>query len=213
MSVKFVSAIIGCALLTSPAHAATVTFSDLAPLADVEIGGVLSVSKFDPALGTLTAVSWEINGAIASILGVVNDSTGSITGSAFTNVDFNVDAAELSLGASPDFTVSASTGDVALGVGAAALFPVSGSFMLTGSETPGAAFLAPGMIDLSFATLTSFGATGFGGDITISQATDAGISFSITYDYAVVPLPASLALLGGALGLLGLLGRRRRIAG
>jgi hypothetical protein len=146
-------------------------------LADVEISGILSVSKFDASLGTLLGVTYEITGAIASILGVQNDSPGAVVGSAFTSVDFNVDANELPLGASPDFNVFGTTGLVALSAGESALFPVTSSTTISGSVAPSVAFIGPGTIDLSFLTTTSFGGSGFGGDITISQATDAGLTF------------------------------------
>lgn len=193
--------------LSSRADAATITFMDQAPLSDVEISGTLSVARFDSSLGVLTGVSWSITGAIASILGIENDSAGTIRGSASTNVDFDVDSADLSLGASPDFSVSGSTGLVTLGVGESALFPITSQNTITGTEAPSAVFLGPGTIDLTYLTATSFGGSGFGGDLTLSQVTDAGITFSITYEYTVVPEPGSLAML--AAGLLGLAGAAR----
>lgn len=194
--------------LARPAGAATIGFTDQFALSDAEIAGSLSVPKFDPALGTLTGVSWSITGAIASILGLQNDSAQAVTLSAFTSVDFNIDSAELALGASPDFNVFASTGLVTLGVGESALFPVTAQTTITGSETPSGAFLLPGTVDLSFLSTTSFGGMGTGSDITISQATDAGVSFSITYEFTPIPEPSSLLLLGG--GLLGAAAARRR---
>ncbi len=212
MRTRLLGLVLGGALLAHSANAATVSFSDSLALSDVEISGVLSASKFDSSLGTLTGVTWEITGAIASILGVTNTGASPISGSAFTSVDFDVDSALLSLGASPDFNVFGTTGLVSLGVGASALFPVTASTTISGSEAPTSAFFGPGTVDLSFLTTTSFGGAGFGGDITISQATDAGLMFSITYEFtpfSTIPLPGGAALLAGALALTGLVSLRR----
>lgn len=199
--------VVAATSLPSRADAASITFSDQVPLGDVEISGTLSVARFDPSLGVLTGVSWSITGAIATILGIENFSARTITGSAFTNVDFDVASADLSLGASPDFGVSGSTGLVSLGVGQSALFPITSQNTITGTEAPGAGFLLPGTIDLSYLTTTSFGGSGFGGDLTLSQATDAALAFSITYEFTVIPEPGSLSML--AAGLLGLAGAAR----
>lgn len=201
----------GAAMLSQAAQAQSITYTDTAALSDVDLSGVLSVSKFDPSLGTLTGVSWSITGAIASILGISNDGSRTIQGSAFTSVDFELSSAPLSLAASPDFNVLGSTGLVTLGIGESVLFPITAQTTISGTAAPAAAFLVPGTIDLAYMTSTSFGGSGFGGDITISQATDAGVSFSITYDYRTPPVPEASTFAMAGIGLIGLwLVRRRR---
>lgn len=208
-----IASIFGVVLSAPAASAATITFTASQPLASADISGVLSAPRFDATLGTLVGVSWSITGAIASILGITNDSSGAVTGTASVEVEFDVSAPGLSLGATPDFSVAGSPGLVALGIGESALFPLTSTFTLSGTEAPGASFIGPGSIDLSYATLTSFGARGFGGDITISQATDAGLRFDITYEYAVVPLPTTLLMMFTAVaGFSGLALRGRRQA-
>ena len=200
----------------SGANAATITYTDSVALSDVEIAGTLSAPQFNSALGTLTGVSWSITGAIASVIGVENDSGSTITGSAFTNVEFDLTSALLSLDASPDFSIFASTGLVSLGVGASALFPVTATATITGVEAVSSAFIGGSLVDVLYLTMTSFGGNGFGGDITISQATDAGISFSLTYEYSTdptvseVPLPAAAPLMLAGMGLFGFVAKRRR---
>ncbi|MFN3347333.1 VPLPA-CTERM sorting domain-containing protein [Pseudorhodoplanes sp.] len=58
-----------------------------------------------------------------------------------------------------------------------------------------------------------FGGTGLGGDVTIRQSTDVGLSFSITYEYQTpseVPVPAALPLFLGGLGAMVWAARRRK---
>lgn len=205
------SAFAAGALLASPAHAVTISFSDQLVLQDVEINGTLSVPQFDPSLGTLTGVTFSITGAIASILGITNNSTRTVSGTASTSVGFDVSSPVISLPASPDFSVVGSTGLVTLAPGEIAMFPVTGTFTLSDSVAPSAAFIGGGTVDLDFMTTTSFSGSGFGGDIIISQATDAGIMFEIEYEFdaVAIPLPATAPLLAAAAGLFLFVGRRR----
>jgi len=207
------------ALLAVPAQALTISFSDSLPLEDVEINGTLSVSKFDPALGVLTGVTFEIVGEIASEITIENDGDDDVNVEATTTVEFELDAAELSLDASPDLSISVSTGDVVIEDDEEETFSLAASDTLTGSEAPSADFVGLGVINLDFATSTAFAAAGGGSDISFAQAADAGLTFTST-DYSeahvvppAVPVPPSVALMAFGAGVLGagvLHSRRRR---
>ena len=198
-------AVFAAPIIASSAHAATISFSDALALSDVEISGTLSVPKFDGALGTLTGVTFEIKGEAQSLITIANNGAQDITANATTNIAFDVSSALLPLGASPDFTVSATTGDVGVGAGQAELFTLAGSETLSGAVAPSADFLAPGTVDLDFITATSFAFASTGGNVTFTDATQAGIQFEITYEFddgvAVIPTPAAGLLMASVFGV------------
>ena len=204
------SAFAAGALLASPAQAVTV--SDMLPLQDVNISGTLTVQQFNPMLGNLTGIMFEITGEILGSLTVTNFGTNPISGTATTDVDFNLTSVLLPLAATPDFTVSSSVTTGILAPGEMEMGVVSGMQTISGSIGPLNAFIGTGTVDvLDFFTVTNFSGSGFGGDILIQQITDAGIKLDITYEFdaVAIPLPATAPLLVAAAGLFLFVGRKR----
>ncbi|MEZ4356289.1 MAG: choice-of-anchor E domain-containing protein [Myxococcota bacterium] len=193
--------------LSGAASAATISFSDQRRLTNVDFSGTLSVPRFDVSLGSLSEVRWTVTGAIASILGATNNAFVPVSGSAHTRVVFELGSTALSFGGSPDLEVIATTGSFGLSPGESALVPITAMDARIGTELPGPGFLGPGTVDLDFATLTSFGASGFGGNLTLSQRTDAAIRLEVVYDFVPVPEPSTAMLM--ALGLAALASMRR----
>ena len=219
MKIVLTGLVLGGALLASTATATSVTFRSEQPLSDAPISGALSLSKFDPSLGTLTAVLWRITGTMADVLSLTPDGGASYSGWVASQMYFDVSAPELNLVATPffssDFLASATTPVVTLQVGEVAVVPLAAMKTISRYAAPGAAFQGAGTIDLSYDAHPSLLGNNFMGDVAVSQSPEAGIDFEITYYYdhpvvTEVPLPASLVLLAGALGTSSILVLRRQ---
>jgi hypothetical protein len=184
----------------------------------------------------VTGVDITINGAIIapSSITIMNTDTNSHSGSATTQSVFTLDAGSTLpgwlAGGATLFTVSAGTGTVTLGGGASTTKSVTGSATdpTSGVICPitapayacfsvASGFFAAYEAGISFTvdTATSLVNTFNGGNSMVTQVTNASATAIVEFDYTVpsgTPEPTTLALMGGALLGLGLLGKRLKKA-
>lgn len=212
-TVLAIAAVCGVA---AAASAATITHNGAIATQTTNWNTPISLPLFDPALGTLTNVSWTLG--------------GNVEGSAsFESLDAGPTAVTLDLAATltlfaPDNSVlqvtiptvntvvnaSAFDGTIDFGGTSGGIFANLSGNAIAGNNSSVPAFLAlftgVGLTSISLDAAGSSAGTG-GGNLITQFATSAGANFEIVYTYTPVPTPGALALLG--LGGI-VAGRRRR---
>jgi len=213
------------ATITQSASLSAASFADAAGGDSGPGEDVHSFDLFDPSLGTLDAVTFEVfgrvdggadlvaNGPAVALLPLV----ASAEVEAFASIENTLDLFDISTSSAVEATLS--------------LFALFGTLPGTeidtasynapivipfGPATPLASFIGLGTFDLSLVVLAFYdllqcdnaisGCSGFN-DVT------AFADAELTYDYtavSVIPLPAALPLFGTALAGMGLLGWRRK---
>lgn len=213
----FAAVALPLAALAAPAMAfSTITQSVDIPAANAPLTSVLGFAQFDGSLGTLTSIDLSFTASSLTRIDFRNNNprarqwtispsgTATLSGHGFNLSDSDSSGPftvllEPRFGPSNPRTGSAS---YALGYGA------SGS-LVSGFEP----FVGNGTVNLAFSRLANFAVGGSGGGHTLGDSPFAGratLSYNFAVPSAVVPEPATWAMLIAGFGLVGAAARQRR---
>jgi len=200
-------------------HAETISYSSPIALETTEINQTHTLTLFDTDLGTLNGVTVELFGEVHSS-GTLENTAAQAQRLSFTsalNMYFTGGSLSSELLSLPLFNtglidIAGNGGIYDLGNA-----DVTDSKSVVVNAADFGAFTGSGPLSLTCESLTNNTQAGGGGNILVTQNTQAGCGITITYDYTAatvdpdpnpVPEPGSLALIG--LALAGLATTRRR---
>lgn len=211
----FLAAVAAAALAPS-ANAATISFSDGFGPAVTNWSETLSLSQFDPSLGTLTSVTFELFGTAEGVANAESLSNG--PSNVTLNLGAEVEASLAGFGslgqviplASQTIALSAFDGNIDFGgTSGVALDDLEADDEVSNVFVSGLApFIGTGNLPVIISASGNSSGSGSGNLIT-QFFTDAFASATITYDYdeipdevPPIPLPAAAWMLLAALGSL-----------
>jgi hypothetical protein len=208
-------------LASTPATAATISFSDSIPLASTSWSSSVTVSKFDPSLGTLNSITFELDGHVEG-------------GAKFESLDSSPTTVTMNLTADielqrPDTSTIVITTPLVQTVDSVTAYDSVLDFGGTSGKTyaglsaddsdsavspPPASDLVlfTGLGNITLPVEAKGASSGSGaGNLILQFNTSASADVKVTYDYEPIPEPSTLGLLSmGIMGLLAHLWRRHR---
>ncbi|MBL8452107.1 MAG: PEP-CTERM sorting domain-containing protein [Zoogloea sp.] len=208
-------------LVASPAHGASLSFSNPNSLTPISQDGILDL--FDTNIGTLNRVRLTLSGTGSSrfVLNNVSGSARNVTASSIIQMYFSSSLPSLNTTLDvlmPALQLEASTGPVSVDAGMGATFgPVISSATLTLDTLMPSLFAQAGGGNFTIYCENSDEKRLDGGNgvVTLDLVTQSGCGATVEYDYtpraSQIPEPASMALLGlGMASLLVTVRRRQR---
>ncbi len=214
---KELAALVSAALLGSAAHAGMITHSGSLPLATTNWSAPIDVPQFDTLGGTRTLdmVSWTLDGEVRGSAQAesMDAAPSTIILTLSSRIEMFLGATLLDMVlpvADESFDASAFDGSIDFdGTSGVSFGPMSAFDSAANSTTIGLApFIGNGVVSLTGVATGESSGSGAGNLITQFSAT-AGMSWSITYHFTVIPAPGAAMALGG-LPLLAAGSRRRR---